>query len=120
MGDDGVQGDVRALAGQIRSRTSTTPSTRPRPTTTIVGMPISSASLNFTPDRHPGAIVEQHPHAGRGELLGQRLGGVGLRLLAGGHDVHVGRRDRSRARSGPTSSWCCSAIAATARETPMP
>ena len=32
-----------------RSLTSTLPSTRPRPTVTIVGTPISSASLNFTP-----------------------------------------------------------------------
>ncbi len=32
-----------------RSLTSTVPSASPRPTTTIVGTPISSASLNFTP-----------------------------------------------------------------------
>ena len=33
----------------LRSRTSMTPPARPRPTVTIVGMPSSSASLNFTP-----------------------------------------------------------------------
>ncbi len=32
-----------------RSLTSTVPSARPRPTTTMVGTPISSESLNFTP-----------------------------------------------------------------------
>ena len=33
----------------LRSRTSIVPSARPRPTVTIVGIPSSSASLNFTP-----------------------------------------------------------------------
>ncbi len=34
---------------EARSRSSTTPSTSPRPTVTMVGIPSSSASLNFTP-----------------------------------------------------------------------
>ena len=67
----------------------------PRPTTTIVGTPISSASLNFTPGLTPYAIVEQHPEAGGLELGGERLGGGALRaaLLAGDDEVHVGRCD---------------------------
>ena len=37
----------------LRSLTSTVPVARPRPTTTIVGTPSSSESLNFTPGDTP-------------------------------------------------------------------
>ena len=42
-------GHVRALAGRAVLDLEQTPSARPRPTMTMVGTPISSASLNFTP-----------------------------------------------------------------------
>ena len=81
-----------------RSLTSIRPSATPRPTTTIVGMPSSSASLNLTPGRHRVAVVEQHAQPGRLEVGGEALGDRPLLAagLAGDDDVDVGRGDLAR------------------------
>jgi hypothetical protein len=53
--------------------------------------------LNFTPGRDLAAVVEQHPQARRVQLLGQPRGDLeDLVVLAGGHQVHVGRGDLAR------------------------
>jgi hypothetical protein len=54
--------DVGPLPG-TRSRTSTTPSARPRPTTTIVGIPRQLGVLELHAGRDAAAVVEQHAQA---------------------------------------------------------
>ena len=86
-----------------RSFTSTTPSTRPRPTTTMVGMPSSSASLNFTPGDTPTRSSSSTRRPAASHSAASSFGGGQLRVggLAGGHDVHVGGRHLARATPGP-------------------
>ena len=71
------------------------PSAQPRPTTTIHGMPISSASLNFTPGDACRSSRSTSTPAGRvgGQLCGA---GPGLVVLVGDDHVHVVRRHRRR------------------------
>ena len=79
-----------------RSRSSTTPSAQPRPTTTIQGMPEQLGVLEL----HPGrclTVIEQHLDAQPVQVGGQRNGaGASLRVLVGDHQVDVERRDRRR------------------------
>ena len=97
-----------------------TPSTSFLPTTTISGTPISSESLNFTPGETPLPVVEQDSDPNRLEVQRQPLGCLeDPRVLACGDDV-TSAGDTSRGHTRPWPSWCCSAMAATARETPTP
>ena len=80
-----------------RSLSSTMPSARPRPTTTMVGTPISSASLNFTPGLTPGGgrrAAPSTPWASSARVSSSAVRGDRL-VLAGGDDVHVGRGERA-------------------------
>ena len=81
-----------------RSVSSTVPSASPRlPTVIRYGMPVSSASLNFTPARS-GPVVDDHLDTRRGELLVERLAGRGhlVVLGLGHHDHHAERRHGQR------------------------
>ena len=77
-----------------RSRTSTC-RRRSAPTTTTVGMPSSSASLNFTPGTPCGRRRTSTPAA---SSCRYRILGPGDRrlVLVGDHDVHVERCDLTR------------------------
>ena len=104
-----------------RSRTSTVPSARPRPHGHDGGHSDGSASLNFT----PGEIL---PHGGRRRAR-RRPARTAPRpasrrprdrlVLACRHDVDVDGGD-VRGQDSPISARVPSAIAATAREGPMP
>ena len=77
--------------------------------------------LELHAGRHAGAVVEQHPQPGRLELGGQPLGRrplLGRRLPAITTCTSAGATSRGQHR--PRSSSVASAIAATARDTPMP
>ena len=120
---DRVHGHLRDLAADEPTRCVTASSTatsdpfsggsvldlddavgQPLPTTTIVGTPISSASLNFTPGETFRPVVEEHPTAGGLQLVGERSAAAKIALvLAGRDDVDVGRRDLARPDS-PISS----------------
>ena len=94
---------------------------QPAPTTTIVGTPISSESLNFTPGRDALPVVEQHPDA-RAPPARRRSA---LRPRRPRRPCRWPRRARRPARPRAASTararrGVCSAMAATARETPMP
>ncbi len=54
--------ETSRLSPVRRSRISTTPSTSPRPTTTEVGIPSTSASANFTPGRRL-PVIQQYADA---------------------------------------------------------
>ena len=72
------------------------------------------------PGRDVRPVVDQHPQAAVGEL--PRRGPAPPQPAAPCRRRPGGRRTAPPppARPGPCSSWCCSAIAATARDTPMP
>ena len=100
-----------------RSRTSTTPSASPLPTTTIVGTPISSASLNFTPGRDPAPVVEEDlaAPASRARRRGVSAAAkTASSLPVATRCTSAGATARGQHR--PSSSCVGSAIAATARD----
>ena len=85
----------------FRSLTSITPDASRRPTTTARGMPISSASVNFTPAETcvRSSTSTRSPAAASCAAEVERR--VELRPLAGGDQVYVARRDRRRPDQTP-------------------
>jgi hypothetical protein len=107
------------VSPDLRSRSSTSPSSSPRPDDDRRRHADQLGVLEGHAGRDLGPVVEQHDQAALLERRRQPLG-LGLLLaLADADDVHVDRRDE-RGQTSPFSSWDCSAMAATARETPMP
>ena len=93
----------------------------PRPTTTIVGMPSSSASLNLTPGDTPSrsSSSTRRPAASRSAASCSPAGhcsAPGLPAIT----TCTSAGATSRGQHRPSSSDVVSAIAATARDTPMP
>ena len=93
----------------------------PRPTTTIVGTPISSASLNFTPGLTPSRSSNstRTPADSSSAASASAAGRCGPPSLpAITRCTSAGATSRGQHR--PSSSKLASAMAATARDTPTP
>ena len=109
-------------AALARSRTSTTPEARPRPTTTMVGTPISSASANLTPgETSRSSRMTCTPASSSSAAM---RSAVWIMSAACGPLPAITRCTSagatSRGQTRPFSSWVFSAMAATARDTPTP
>ena len=90
------------------------------PTTTISGTPISSESLNFTPGETPlrSSSSTRNPPCSSSAAIRSAASSTASSLPVA--TMCTSNGETSRGQISPRSSWCCSAIAATARETPIP
>src|SRR5205085_11775138 len=104
----------------LRSRTSTTPSASRLPMTTIVGMPSSSASLSFTPaDTSVRSSYSTRTPASSSDATNV-LAYANASSFLPATTTWTSAGAISRGQHSPRSSSVASAMAATARDTPMP